>query len=93
MLPVPVPIILHIGVTQVSERSCMPHSPAQAGHKSKPLVHDVTLVPRHLLSKGHSVTEVSGIRCYLSLRKDTRSALIRGPSTVNVIRFTACSLR
>src|SRR4030095_15020527 len=44
----------------------------QAGDKSNALVHDVTLLPRHapLLLKGQSVTHVSGIRCYLSLRKD-----------------------
>ena len=44
----------------------------QAGDKPESLVHDVTLLPRHAPSWwGQSVTHPLGIRCYLSLRKDT----------------------
>src|SRR5581483_11702706 len=45
----------------------------QAGDKPQPLVHDVTLLPRHAPSceGSKSFTHVSGILCYLSLRKDT----------------------
>src|SRR5918994_260199 len=44
----------------------------QAGDKSESLVHDVTLLPRHAPSWwGQSVTHPLGIRCYLSLRKDS----------------------
>src|ERR1043166_8042052 len=43
----------------------------QAGHKPEPLVHDVTLLPRHAPScGGQSVTHPLGICCYLTLRKD-----------------------
>ncbi len=45
----------------------------EASNEPKTLIHDVTLLPRHAPSckRGvQSVTYVSGIRCYLSLRKD-----------------------
>src|SRR3954470_20382957 len=46
----------------------------QAGDKPESLVHDVTLLPRHAPSWwGQSVTHPLGIRCYLTLRKDTLS--------------------
>src|SRR5581483_600761 len=58
----------------------------QAGDKPQPLVHDVTLLPRHAPSceGSKSVTHVSGILCYLSLRKDNdrpdqRDKSIRAP--------------
>ena len=45
----------------------------QAGDKPESLVHDVTLLPRHAPSSwGQSVTHPLGIRCYLTLRKDTQ---------------------
>src|SRR5262249_3514285 len=45
----------------------------QAGDKPESLVHDVTLLPRHAPSwRGQSVTHPLGIRCYLSLKKDTQ---------------------
>jgi hypothetical protein len=43
----------------------------QAGDKPEPLVHDVTLLPRHRpYFKGQSVTHVSGIRRTLSTNTD-----------------------
>src|SRR5262245_39066544 len=46
----------------------------QAGDKPESLVHDVTLLPRHAPSWwGQSVTHPLGIRCYLSLRKDSNN--------------------
>ena len=48
----------------------------QAGDKPQPLVHEVTLLPRHAPSSegAKSVTHVpgAGIGCYLSFRKDIR---------------------
>src|SRR5262249_404153 len=50
----------------------------QAGDKPQSLVHDVTLLPRPAPSwRGQSVTHPLGIRCYLSLRKDTGFLSIR----------------
>src|SRR5262245_45500803 len=46
----------------------------QAGDKPESLVHDVTLLPRHVPSwRGQSVTHPLGIRCYVSLRKDNEN--------------------
>src|SRR5207253_11030494 len=51
----------------------------QARDKPESLVHDVTLLPRHAPSWwGQSVTHPPGIRCYLSLRKDSQIPHIIG---------------
>jgi hypothetical protein len=48
----------------------------EPGDKPHTFVHDVTLLPRHAPSsrRGKSVTYVSGILCYLCLRKDTQGS-------------------
>src|SRR5437016_511177 len=53
-------------------RHLLPVEPT--GHKPKPFVHLVTLLPRHLRTPSQmpkSVTYVSGINCHPSIRKGT----------------------